>query len=498
MNPFQQARLQYKPQMPWQVHHVVGTKERAPDAPLDIKKSFENTADLPLIRFEKGERRKGTKRNVGVLFSGGQAPGGHNVVAGLLDALSALHEDSKLFGFLGGPSGIINGKYRELHPSDLAKYRNTGGFDLIGSGRTKIEKEEQFASCLKTALSLQLDGLVIIGGDDSHTNAAFLAEYFKKQESATCVIGVPKTIDGDLQSAFVDISFGFDTACKTYAELISNIERDCLSAKKYTHFIKLMGRSASHIALECALQTRPNLTLIAEEIASKKMGLVEIGQMIADLVMKRAALGKHYSVILIPEGLIEFISLDQPMPKEIEAQLAKEKDPHGNLQVSLIDTHKLIMAVLQEELKKRKFEGPFSLLAHSFGYEGRSAFPSNFDANYCYTLGAVAALLVEERATGVMCFVQHLHQEPSQWCAGGVPIVSLMDFEVRAGKRIPVVKKTLVDLNKKPFKTFASQREAWALEDHYRFVGPIQFFGPKEITDSVPITVALSQEADVP
>lgn len=518
MSPLQKARLDYKPEIPhtWKV----ASRESLDTKNEELKELFPHTWGQSLICFTEGERGNGQSKKVGVVLSGGQAAGGHNVICGLFDALQALHPDSQLFGFLGGPSGIVNGKFKKLTKDSLADFRNQGGFDLIGSGRTKIETEEQLQASLKSVNALDLDALVVIGGDDSNTNAAVLAEFFKKESCKTCVIGVPKTIDGDLQNEYVDISFGFDTACKVYSELIGNIARDALSAKKYTHFIKLMGRSASHIALECALQTHPNLTLIAEEVAEKKLTLQQITGMIADMVMERARLGKNFGVILIPEGLIEFIPevaslvvelnrllekipvneiathltqeslfCYQTLPKAIQEQLLKERDPHGNLQVALIDTEKLLISTVSAELKSRGFTGQFHPLAHSFGYEGRSAMPSNFDANYCYALGNVAALLIQENVSGYMCFIQNLNKEQRTWKAGGVPLLSLMALEERKGKKKPVIKKALVDLQKAAFKSFEKERASWLNEEAYRFPGPIQFFGDKEVTDTFPLSL---------
>lgn len=475
-----------------------------------LKQLFPNTFGQPLLSAKKGAKRSSPPLKIGTVFSGGQAAGGHNVIAGLFDALKKLHPDSRLFGFLDGPSGIVNGKQKELTKDLIDLFRNQGGFDLLGSGRTKIETEEQLQSSLKSVEALCLDGLVIIGGDDSNTNAAVLAEYFLTHGSKTKVIGVPKTIDGDLKNPYVAISFGFDTACKTYSELIGNIARDALSAKKYYHFIKLMGRSASHIALECGLRTQPNITLIGEEVAARKMTLMEIAGELSDVIEKRAAAGKSYGIILIPEGVIEFIpelaalikelnALKEmtgvreklskealhcfdALPEGIQNQLLLDRDPHGNVQVSLIETERLFI-----ELVKKVSKAKFNPVSHFFGYEGRSAFPSNFDSNYCYALGNTAALLINEGVTGYMCSVQRLSEPLENWDVGGVPLTMLMNLEMRKGKSKPVIQKALVDLNGKAFKSFAGEREKWKLEDHYSFPGPIQFYGERTLTDDIPI-----------
>lgn len=477
-----------------------------------LKKLFPKTYGQPLIRGKKGKRRELRPLKIGIVFSGGQAAGGHNVIAGVFDAITSLHPDSRLFGFLNGPSGITDHQYKELTQNMISAYRNQGGFDLIGSGRTKIETEEQLRASQTTVQSLQLDGLIIVGGDDSNTNAALLAEYFLSNSCSTKVIGVPKTIDGDLKNTYVKTSFGFDTACKCYAEMIGNIARDALSAKKYTHFIKLMGRSASHIALECALQTQPNFAWIGEEVASKNMTLAQIGESMAKLIEKRSQSGKPYGVILVPEGLIEFIpevgalikelnvlkelsdvrsklSSDalncfEQLPEAIQKQLLLDRDPHGNVQVSLIDTEKLLI-----EIVKKNYQGTFNPISHFFGYEGRSAFPSNFDSQYCYALGMTAALLVGDGFTGYMCCIHHLTEPVQNWQIGGIPLTMLMHLELRKGKIKPVIQKALVDLNGPAFKLFASKREAWTFQDHYRFPGPIQFFGDQALTGTLPLTL---------
>jgi pyrophosphate--fructose-6-phosphate 1-phosphotransferase len=490
---------------------------------------FPSTYAQPLLKAVQGGKRQFKPLQIGVVLSGGQAAGGHNVIAGLFDALKQFDPRSRLFGFLDGPSGIVSGKFKELTTDIIAPYRNQGGFDLIGSGRTKIETEEQLASALKIIQNMQLDGLVVIGGDDSNTNAAVLAEYFLKHHCKTKVIGVPKTIDGDLKNAFVATSFGFDTACKTYAEMIGNIARDALSAKKYYHFIKLMGRSASHVALECALSTQPNLTLIGEEVAAKQMTLAQLTAEIADLICERAKKGKHYGVILIPEGLIEFIpemgflikelnhilSLEAApsisdvtkklspstkncfisLPERIQQQLLLNRDPHGNVQVSLIETERLLMETVTTELKEREkkgaYTGKFAPLQHFLGYEGRAGYPSNFDCNYCHTLGFTAALLIDEGVTGYLATVSGLTQPPHEWRVTGVPLTSLMHMEMRKGKEKPVIQKALVDLHGQPFIHFQQQRNHWKLEDVYCYPGPIQFFGEPALVDRVPLTLIL-------
>lgn len=463
-----------------------------------LKKLFPLTFGRPIISARLVEKRARKPLTLGVLFSGGQAPGGHNVIAGIFDALPPK---SCLLGFLNGPSGLISGAHKELTREILAPFRNQGGFDLLGSGRTKIETPEQFLSCLKVCQDLKLDGLVIIGGDDSNTNAALLAEYFLSKQCATRVVGVPKTIDGDLQNPLLPISFGFDTACKVYSEMIGNIAKDALSAKKYYHFIKVMGRSASHIALECALSTRPNLTLIGEE----KKSLQEIVQEIVDLIASRAATGKKYGIILIPEGLIEFIpEIAQLMkelnhtsdskaltpssrhifaqfPETIQKQLLLERDPHGNVPVSLIETERMLI-----ELVRKEMGGLFSSVSHFLGYEGRAGFPSNFDAAYCTALGMTAALLIEGGYSGYMCSIPNLKMPVADWIPHGLPLTMLMHLEERAGKQKPVVQKTLVDLHGRPLQKFAKLRNSWKLTDHYCCPGPIQFFGPEELINSIP------------
>lgn len=431
------------------------------------------------------------KLRIGVVFSGGQAAGGHNVISGLWDALQTGDAQSELFGFLGGPSGIVEGRYRKLTHADIDAVRNMGGFDLLGSGRTKIETKEQMEQALHVCNTLALDGCVIIGGDDSNTNAAILANYFLENSCKTKVVGVPKTIDGDLQSPDIPISFGFDSACKVYAEMIGNIARDALSSKKYYHFIKLMGRSASHIALECALLTHPNLTLIGEE----KKSLGEYVQEIVDLIVTRNQQGKDFGVILIPEGLIEFIPDIQEwiprFPEKVQKQLLLERDPHGNIAVSQIETESLLLHFVEQELKKRTdYRGKFSPLTHFFGYEGRSCYPSNFDANYCYSLGILSCLAIRDGVTGMIASIQNLHKKVDAWHMKMVPITHLMHWEERKGKKKLVIQKTLVDLQGPVFAHFASYLDAWRLGDHYLDPGPMQFFGPSEVTDTAPRTLS--------
>lgn len=507
-SPLESIRIRFSPQIPSCLADMSAITLEGKEAyacAKEVANIFPYGSALPLVKRAGSSKREKRSLKVGAVFSGGQAPGGHNVIAGLWDSLSS---GSELIGFLEGPSGILSGTYKTFTKQEVDAFRNTGGFDLLGSGRTKIETEEQFEEALKVCNKLKLDGLVIIGGDDSNTNAALLAEYFHKKQCPTCVIGIPKTIDGDLKNEYVPISFGFDTASKVYAEMIGNLERDALSAKKYYHFVRLMGRTASHIALECALLTHPNLTIIAEEVFEKKMTLKEIVSDIVALIIERAALGKSYGVIIIPEGLIESIpevskligelneilskdgayseeeikaklTLDSQecffsIPSMIQKELLLERDPHGNVQVSLIETERLLLEMVSNEMKKIK-DVPFHALPHFFGYEGRSAFPSNFDASYCYTLGAVASLSIESKLSGYMCFVSNLHKGVDKWDFGAVPLASLTRLETRKGKLKPVIEKALVDLKGKPFTFFTRQRALWRVEDKYCFPGPIQF-----------------------
>lgn len=484
-----------------------------------IQKLFPHTYGKPLLTLSPGKNTPPRPLKIGVVFSGGQASGGHNVISGLFDTIKSLHSNSMLLGFLGGPSGIVDNKTIEITEELLNPYRNQGGFDLIGSGRTKIETEEQLKSSLKTCKDLVLDGLVIIGGDDSNTNAAILAEYFIENQCTTCVVGVPKTIDGDLKNEHVEVSFGFDTACKVYSEMIGNIERDALSAKKYFHFIKLMGRSASHIALECALKTQPNFTLIGEEVQKKNKTLSAITKELVDMIMQRHQMGKDFGVVLVPEGLIEFIpevkllieelnhylahkeKVDKKevvkalskegkacflqLPEKIQDQLLITRDPHGNVQVSHIETESLLIEMVKPHLKGI----PFNPIRHFFGYEGRCSIPSNFDANYCFSLGRLAAILVQNKKTGYMCALSNLTKNAKAWTAKALPITMLMRLETRKGKEKPVIEKALVDLEGKAFSLLASKRKEWGLEDHYHYPGPIQYFGDAQITDTIPLTI---------
>lgn len=530
-SPLQKAREQYQPPLPAmlfdisKVHLTPSGKECVSHEDERVKAHFPNTCGQPLLTATLGKPRDGRVMRIGVLLSGGQAAGGHNVITGLFDALKKLHPQSRLFGFLGGPEGIVNSSYEELEIDTIKSYRNQGGFDLIGSGRTKIETAEQLAASLENMQKLQLDGLVIIGGDDSNTNAAVLAEYFVLKGCQTKVIGVPKTIDGDLKNEHVAISFGFDTACKVYAEIIGNIARDALSSKKYYHFIRLMGRSASHIALECSLATHPTYTIIGEEVFSVKKTLMQITEELADLICSRATLGKHFGVILVPEGLIEFIpevgtliqelngilakqqnpdiatvlnNLTQPsqqclrsLPELIQKQLLLKRDPHGNVQVSFVETERLLMEMVSKELISRaqegNYQGKFNPVQHFLGYEGRSGFPSNFDCNYCYSLGFTAALLIDSGHSGYMCFVKDLARPVSQWQMGGVPLTSLMNIEIRKGQHKAVIKKALVDLKGTSFRVFSEKRKQWGVDDSFCFPGPIQFFGDPALTDSGPL-----------
>ena len=517
----------------------VSVREGAPTQSVsdqeEIKKLFPNTYGLPLVEFVPGESHKNVAMNVGVILSGGQAPGGHNVISGLFDGIKKLNPANRLYGFLLGPGGLVDHKYMELTADVIDDYRNTGGFDMIGSGRTKLEETAQFESGLQILRKLDIKALVIIGGDDSNTNACVLAEYYAAHKSGIQVIGCPKTIDGDLKNEQIETSFGFDTACKTYSEVIGNIERDANSAKKYWHFIKLMGRSASHIALECALETQPNICLISEEIQEKGLTLDDIVTDIANVVAQRAADGNNFGTVLIPEGLIEFIpSIErlicelndvlsskkytdaQPsdridwllqnlsaenastlasLPRSFADQLTGERDPHGNVQVSLIETEKLLSSMVGQKLQAMKvagkYVGKFAAQHHFFGYEGRCAAPSNFDADYCYSLGVSASQLVANGKTGYMAIVKNTTKPAAEWVAGGVPITMMLNMEKRKGVMKPVIKKALVDLNGKPFKTFASQREEWKKNTCFVYPGPIQYFGPSEVADRTTVTLQL-------
>lgn len=476
----------------------------------EIKKLFPHLLHTIPLQLTNGEMNHSPLR-IGVVFSGGPASGGNNVLAGLFFGLKKLNQESELLGFLDGPSGIVDNKFKNLTESDIKSHLNLGGFDLIGTGRTKIEKEEQFAKTASTVKNNKLDGLVIIGGDDSNTNAAYLAEYFLSNNISCSVVGIPKTIDGDLKNEEIAVSFGFDTATKTYAETIGNLLNDALSQKKYTFFIKIMGRSASHVALECALKTHPNLTLIGEEISAKKISLKELVNEIADVITNRAKAKKNYGVILVPEGVIEFIpefkqlikelnsgkSLSKEsqncydqLPENFKHQLNMDRDPHGNIQVSKIETERLLIDLTSKEVAARDSKIKFSPQPLFLGYEGRSCFPSNFDCFYTYALGFMAALLVDQKATGCMAVIQKLHLPVDMWQAKAVPLISMMKIEEREGKGKAVIAKGLVDLQKEPFIFFASKRSEWAENDDYRFPGPIQFFGPNEITNSIPLSLS--------
>ena len=549
-SPLHKERLNYKPKLAGilskginNVKVSLGENTTAVKDKEEIKELFRDVYGQPIVSFnDNGETLNQTKKNVGVILSGGQAPGGHNVIAGLYDALKQSNPANKLYGFLGGPSGIIEGKYIEFDNKYIDSYRNTGGFDIIGSGRTKLETEEQFEQTLKTCKSLDIDAVVIIGGDDSNTNACMLAQWLKAKNTGIQVIGCPKTIDGDLKNSQIEISFGFDTATKTYSELVGNIERDANSAKKYWHFIKLMGRSATHVGLEVALQTQPNITLISEEVEAKKQSLKSIVDYITDVVVKRSNAGKNFGVALIPEGLIEFIpemktmisnlndilavlekdsvfvnasnedkyktieqkldstnaSVFNSLPDLIKAQLLMDRDPHGNVQVSKIETEKLLIEMVKTNLKKLKAEGKyngkFSEQAHFFGYEGRCAAPSNFDADYCYSLGYNAFALILGGFTGYLSCIKNLTEPANKWMAGGVPLTMMMNMEKRHGKMKPVIQKALVELDGPVFKEFEANREKWALNDCYVYPGAIQYFGPSEVCDVTTITLQLEQK----
>ena len=537
------ARAAYQPKLPKALTGAVAVKEgEATQSVADqeaIKKLFPNTYGMPLIQFVEGQAQNIAEMNVGVILSGGQAPGGHNVISGLFDGIKKLNPNNKLYGFILGPGGLVDHKYKELTADIIDEYRNTGGFDIIGSGRTKLEKEEQFEKGYEILKELGIKALVIIGGDDSNTNACVLAEYYAAKNYGVQVIGCPKTIDGDLKNEMIETSFGFDTACKTYSEVIGNIERDCNSARKYWHFIKLMGRSASHIALECALQTQPNICIISEEVEAKNMSLDDVVTYIAQAVADRAAAGNNFGTVLIPEGLIEFIpamkaliaelndflaangeefnsiepnkqreyiisklsaensAIYASLPEGVARQLSLDRDPHGNVQVSLIETEKLLSEMVAKKLAawkaEGKFVGKFSAQHHFFGYEGRCAAPSNFDADYCYSLGYTASLLIASGKTGYMSSVRNTTAPAAEWIAGGVPITMMMNMERRHGEMKPVIQKALVKLDGAPFKAFAAQREAWAKETAYVYPGPIQYFGPTEVCDQATKTLQLEQ-----
>ncbi len=549
LSPLQIARYEYQPKLPGMLRGGVSeicVKEGAETASVDnqeqIKALFPNTYGKPEITFVKGKSTAAKKKiAVAVILSGGQAPGGHNVICGLYDALKATNPKNELYGFKGGPSGLINDDFIVFDDEFINNYRNTGGFDIIGSGRTKLETEEQFAIVKKVCKSHKISAVVIIGGDDSNTNAAVLAEYFAAHKCGIQVIGCPKTIDGDLKNEDIECSFGFDTATKTYSEVIGNIERDANSAKKYWHFVKVMGRSASHVALECALQTQPNICLIGEEVAAKKMSLSKIADYIADSVAARAAKGMNFGVAIIPEGIVEFVpefskliaeinellagektaafnalptwedkyafikkgltaasfKVFAILPQSIQQQLFLERDPHGNVQVSLIESEKLFSALVKDKLAARKeagtYNGKFSPLHHFFGYEGRCAFPSNFDADYCYSLGYNAFMLILYGYNGYLSKVSNLSKPAEKWIAGGMPITKMMNMERRNGKDKPVIRKALVELNGKPFKYFKKNRAQWAEETCFTYPGAIQYFGPAAVCDQTTVTLALEK-----
>ena len=547
-SPLQTARYSYEPKLPMilrsAMNEIIAVEGQATTSAADqdkIKALFPNTFGQKEISFQKGENNAEVKKNVvGVILSGGQAPGGHNVVSGLYDALKKANPENQLIGFLGGPSGLTDDKYLTFTDEYINEFRNTGGFDIIGSGRTKLETKEQFQKAAEVCKKHNINAIVIIGGDDSNTNAAVLAEYFKANNCGVQVIGCPKTIDGDLKNDDIEISFGFDTATKTFAELIGNIERDANSAKKYWHFIKLMGRSASHIALECALETQPNVCLISEEIEKNAMSLSQIADYVASSVVKRAEKGMNFGVVLIPEGLVEFVpevksliaeindilaakgdefnaiesikdkivfmnknlsaeslSVYSILPEGIQEQMIADRDPHGNVQVSKIESEKLVSSLVEarlKELKKEgKYDGKFNALHHFFGYEGRCAFPSNFDSDYCYSLGYNAFMLIQAGCTGYLSSIRNLSKPATEWKAGGMPITKMMNIERRHGEDKPVIKKALVELDGKPFKYFAENRDVWAVDTCFTFPGAIQYYGPESVCDLTTVTLKLEQ-----
>ncbi len=552
ISALQKARYEYEPKLPKVLREQIskiapsfGEPTQASSDQEELKSLFPNTYGLPKVHFEVSDDEKKSAGSdkilkVGVILSGGQAPGGHNVICGLYDALKKANKDNELYGFLGGPSGILDDKYLVMTNEIINQYRNTGGFDIIGSGRTKLETQEQFAICANVCRKHDINAIVIIGGDDSNTNAAVLAEYFRAKGEPVCVVGCPKTIDGDLKNESIETSFGFDTATKTYSELIGNIERDANSARKYWHFIRLMGRSASHIALECAMQTQPNICLIGEEVEVKNQSVDDITSYIANIVAKRAQKGLNFGVCLVPEGLIEFIpslkvliseindllakteqqfnSLENSsekiafvenrltkssknvfdsLPVEIKTQLLADRDPHGNVQVSKIETEKLLIQTVTAKLNQMKKDGSycgkFNTQNHFFGYEGRCAFPSNFDADYCYSLGYNAYFLIKSNLTGYLSSITNLHKSAKEWQAGGIPITMMMNMEQRHGQKKPVIKKALVELDGKPFEYFNAHREEWANETCFTFPGAIQYFGPSEVCDQSTMTLGLEK-----
>ena len=539
------ARAAYQPKLPKALRGALKVVEGDPTQSVadqeEVQNLFPNTYGMPYLKFEPGDGAMQTAQmNVGVILSGGQAPGGHNVISGLFDGIKKLNPANKLYGFILGPGGLVDHKYKELTADIIDEYRNTGGFDIIGSGRTKLEKKEQFDKGLEILKELNIKALVIIGGDDSNTNACVLAEYYKSINAGVQVIGCPKTIDGDLKNSEIETSFGFDTATKVYSEVIGNIMRDCNSAKKYWHFIKLMGRSASHVTLECALQTHPNITLIGEEVEAKNQTLDDIVTYIAEVVTDRANLGLNYGVVLVPEGLIEFIpaikkliaelndmlaanqadfdmvaddkkidyvlkhlsdenaAIFKSLPLSVSRQLALERDPHGNVQVSLIETEQLLAEMVAKKLAEWKkdgiFTGKFATQHHFFGYEGRCAAPSNCDSDYCYSLGFNASMLIAAGKTGYMSSIKNTFKPADQWIAGGIPITAMMNMEKRSGEMKPVIKKALVELSGKPYKYFVRHRTEWARNTSFVYPGPIQYFGPAEVCDRPTLTLTLEQE----
>ncbi len=545
----QRVRAEYQPKLPKDLQGDVkvrlGEATESVANQEEIKSLFPHTYGMPIVQFENNDKPERVEEpfNVGIILSGGQAPGGHNVVSGIFDGLKKLNKENRLYGFLMGPAGFINHQYMELTAGYIAEYRNTGGFDIIGSGRTKLETPEQFEAGLKILKELNIKALVIIGGDDSNTNAAVLAEYYKNIGAGVQVIGVPKTIDGDLKNEWIETSFGFDTACKVYSEVIGNIQRDCNSAKKYYHFIKLMGRSASHIALECALETQPNICLISEEVLAKRMTLDNIVSYICYVIAERAKLGWNFGTVLIPEGLIEFIpsmktliaelnevlvefadelesleegakleaihkhlspanaDLYKMLPKTIALQLSLDRDSHGNVQVSLIETESLLSEMVAKRLAEMaeagQYSGKFAAQHHFFGYEGRCADPTNFDADYTYALGYNAAMLINSGLTGYMSSVRNLTDKTENWICGGIPITMMMNMERRNGEMKPVIQKALVNLNGRPYLKFASMRETLALNTLYQYPGPIQYFGPAEICDRPSMTLLLEHNKEI-
>jgi pyrophosphate--fructose-6-phosphate 1-phosphotransferase len=545
----QVARASYEPKVPEGLNGNVKIEEGAATESVrdqkEIQQLFPNTYGMPVVKFIQTSGKPGLDNplNVGVILSGGQAPGGHNVIAGIYDGVKRLHPDGKLYGFILGPAGLINHEYKELTGDIIDEYRNTGGFDIIGSGRTKLETQEQFDKGLEILKKLDIKALVIIGGDDSNTNACVLAEYYAAINAGVQVIGCPKTIDGDLKNEQIETSFGFDTACKVYSELIGNIQRDCNSARKYWHFIKVMGRSASHIALECALQTHPNFCIVSEEVEAKALSLDDIIDQIAGVIAKRAEKGLNFGTVIIPEGLIEFIpamkkliselndflahnqeefdlvrrsgkrdyiisklspenaEIYASLPETVARQLTLDRDPHGNVQVSLIETEKLLAEMVGKRLsqwaKGGKYVGKFATITHFFGYEGRCAAPSNYDADYCYSLGYTASMLIAAGKTGYMSSVRNTTGPAAEWIAGGIPITMMMNMERRHGEMKPVIQKALVALEGAPFKYFESQRERWAIETDYVYPGPIQYFGPTEVCDQPSKTLQLEQTGKI-